>query len=140
MLQNNVHTAEVRKALLKEADELITSGLTDLIRARNQAAREEGFDDSGPGRTRLAGRIWLGYFLIWMSRSHHFHLSIRRLRLMKKPNTQRNLNWFSTALMFLRILKFPGFRCLCGPAGNARLGRRVYGLWDTAPERVMSWD
>jgi hypothetical protein len=45
MLQNNVHTAEVRKALLKEADELITSGLTDLIRARNQAAREEGFDD-----------------------------------------------------------------------------------------------
>jgi len=45
MLKNNAHTAEVRKALLEETDELIASGLTDLIRARNEAAREEGFDD-----------------------------------------------------------------------------------------------
>ncbi|MDT8296853.1 MAG: hypothetical protein RQ801_01025, partial [Spirochaetaceae bacterium] len=45
MLKNNVHTPEVRKALLKETDELITSGLADLIRARNDAAGKEGFDD-----------------------------------------------------------------------------------------------
>lgn len=45
MLKNNVNTAEVRKALLKETDELIVSGLADLIRARNDDAWKEGFDD-----------------------------------------------------------------------------------------------